>query len=271
MEIKRKLLLLLSLFCFLCSYAQDYGRIFNTEFKDAMMLQKNGAYNAAHKKIENLAKQGFPLAQIELARDFDSGMGCVVDFSEAYKWMYKAAYNTTWMKVPLPLQKWRGDAYFYLGMYSMEGMGTIKDLKMAVKYWEKGSEYASIYQANCFLQLAFSYEKGWGSLTKDLKKARELYKKASDLGDPDAPYYLGVYYGNGIGGVSQNDANAFYYIKLSAERGYAAGQSLLGEIYDNGYFGQKKNESLAIEWWKKAAKQGYSTAIGYLTELGVTW
>lgn len=259
--------LLVALYC----NAQDYNKVFNTEFKEAMTLYSNGNYQASFAKMKNIAMQGFPLAQIELARDYDSGAGCTVDFNAAYSWMYKAANNTTWNKVPQGVQDFQGVAFFYLGIYSMEGMGTQKNMNNAVNYWQKGCRYASPYQANCFLQLAFGYQRGWGNLTKDLAKAREMFKKASDLGDPDAPYHLAEFYAQGIGGVSQSEPNAFYYIKLSAERGYADGQCLLGEIYENGYCGQQKNVTLAKEWFKKAARQGQSDAIGYLTELGETW
>lgn len=259
------------LFMALMSYAQDYNSIMNGDFKNAIRLHQNGQLQQSHVKMKAIAEIGFPLAQFELARNYDSGMGCSANFNEAYKWMSKAAYNTTWNKVPESVRDFQGAAFFYLGLYNMEGMGTSKNMAEAVKLWQKGSAYTSPYQANCYLQLGFGYQRGWGGLDKNLSKARDMFKNASDLGDPDAPYYLAEFYAQGIGGVSQSDLEAFKYIKLSAERGYAAGQCLLGEIYDNGYIGQPKNRSLAIEWWKKAAKQGNSDAIGYLTELEISW
>ena len=131
-----------------------------------------------------------------------------------------------------------------------------------------GQARADAYVRNCWDGFDYSLFTG---LDKNLSKAKDMFKMASDLGDPDAPYYLAEFYAQGIGGATQSDSEAFKYIKLSAERGYADGQCLLGEIYDNGYIGQPKNRPLAIEWWKKAAKQGNSNAIGYLTELGVSW
>ena len=265
------LLTLMQTFLSITLNAQDYNVIMNNDFKDAIDLQKNGQLQQAHVKIKYIAEKGFPLAQYELARNYDSGMGCSVDFNEAFKWMSKAAYNTTWDKMPETVRDFQGAAFFYLGMYHMNGMGTSKNMVEAVKLWQKGSTYTSPYQANCYLQLGFGYQRAWGGLDKSLSNAKYMFKKASDLGDPDAPYYLAEFYAQGIGGVLQNESEAFNYIKLSAERGYADGQCLLGEIYDNGYIGQPKNRTLAIEWWKKAAKQGNSNAIGYLTELGVSW
>jgi len=255
----------------LISYAQDYNSIMDGDFKNAINMQKNGQLQQSHIKMRAIAEKGFPLAQFEIARNYDSGMGCSVDFNEAYKWMLKAANNTTWNKMPESVQGFQGAAFFYLGIYYMNGMGTSKNLAEAVKLWQKGSTYSSPYQANCFLQLGFGYQRGWEGLDKNLSKAKDMFKKASDLGDPDAPYYLAEFYAQGIGGVLQSDSEAFKYIKLSAERGYPDGQCLLGEIYNNGYLGQATNHSLAIEWWKKAAKQGHSEAIGYLTESGVSW
>lgn len=267
----RYIISFVSLFMVLISYAQDYNAIMNGDFKNAINMQQNGQLQQSHVKMKALAENGFPLAQFEIARNYDSGIGCSVDFNEAYKWMSKAAYNTTWNKVPESVRDFQGDAFFYLGVYNMNGMGTSKNIAEAVKLWQKGSTYSSPYQANCYLQLGFGYQRGWGGLDKNLSKAKDMFRMASDLGNPDAPYYLAEFYAQGIGGATQSDSEAFKYIKLSAERGYADGQCLLGEIYDNGYIGQPKNRPLAIEWWKKAAKQGNSNAIGYLTELGVSW
>lgn len=267
----RTILSLVILFLSLISYAQDYNTIMNGEFKSAIELQQNGQLQQAYIRMKSIAEKGFPLAQFELARDYDSGMGCSANFNEAYKWMLKAAYNTTWNRMPESVRDFQGAAFFYLGMYNMMGMGTSKNIVEAIRLWQKGSVYASPYQANCYLQLGFGYQRGLGGLEKNLSKAREMFKKASDYGNSDAPFYLAEFYAQGIGGVSQSESEAFKYIKLSAERGYANGQCLLGEIYDNGYIGQPKSRSLAIEWWKKAAKQGNSDAIGYLTEIGESW
>ncbi len=229
----------------------------------------------AFEKMKDCANQGNPFAQHELARDYETGEGCSPNFTEAYKWMLASATNPNWGKLTNEQRQFwdhsQGDSYFYLGYYCSAGIGTDEDMKKAMDYWKKGSEYRGRRQKNCFLQLAFGYLGGLGGYPQSSKKAFEMFKKASDLGDPDAPYYLSEFYQKGIGGVLQSDSEAFKYIRLSAERGYPDGQSLLAEIYYNGFLGQPKNHSLAVEWWKKAAKQGQSNAIGCLTELGVSW
>lgn len=259
------------LFTALISYAQDYNSVLNGDFKDALRMQQNGQLQQSHAKMRTLADKGFPLAQIELARNYDSGMGCPVDFNEAYKWMSQAAYNTTWNKLPESVRDYQGTALFYLGIYSMEGMGTDESIAEAVKFWQKGSTYRSPYQANCFLQLAFGYERGWEGLTKSPTKAVEMFKKASDLGDADAAFYLAVYYANGDGGLKQSDLDAFNYTKLSAERGFSKAVLAMGVIYEGGEFGQIRDMDKAVEWYIKAAKMNMAEAIVRLSELGVNW
>ena len=253
------------------SYAQDYNSIMKGDFKEAISLQQNGQLQQSHIKMRTLADKGFPLAQFELARNYDSGMGCAVDFVEAYKWMSKAAYNTTWDKVPESVRDFQGAAFFYLGIYNMSGMGTAKNLAEAVKLWQKGSAYSSPYQANCFLQLAFGYERGWDGLIRSPYKAVEMFQKASDLGDADAAFYLAVYYANGDGGLKQSDLNAFNYTKLSAERGFSNAVLAMGTIYEGGEFGQIRDMDKAVEWYIKAAKMNVTDAIVRLSELGVNW
>lgn len=245
-------------------------------YLDGLRDKDNNKLKQAFEKMKVSANQGHPFAQHELARDYDSGVGCSVNLQEAYKWMYASATNPNWRKLTEEQMKFwndysQGDSYFFLGIYCMEGMGTTKDYERAIKYWTEGSQYHGHYQKNCFLQLAFFYERGWGGLPKNPNKAVEMFQKASDLGDADAAFYLAVYYANGDGGLQQSKQKAFNYTKLSAERGYSKAIFAMGTIYEGGEFGQLRNMEKAIEWYILAAKKNYADAIVRLSELGVNW
>ena len=229
----------------------------------------------AFEKMKASANMGHPFAQHELARNYETGEGCPVNFEEAYRWMYLAANNPNWSKMTDEQKKfWDnsiGDSFFFLGVYCMDGIGTSKDMKRAMDYWQQGSQNKGFYQKNCYLQLAFGYEQGWGGYVRSANKAVEMFKKASDLGDADAPFYLASYYTHGEGGLKQSDENAFNCTKLSAERGFVQAIYAMGIIYEGGYFGQISDMKKAVEWYIMAAKRKYTDAIVRLSELGVDW
>lgn len=79
------------------------------------------------------------------------------------------------------------------------------------------------------------------------------YKKAAELGNPDAQYNLARFYMEGKG-VSKDDALAVSWLTKSAEKGYAPAQAQLGWLYANGE-GVKKDDAQAAAWYVKAAAQ----------------
>ena len=276
----RIVLILVTMLSFCVKAEAQSGNVF-TDYMEAWNLFIDGDDNNDPKKLVQsfekmrvLAQKGFPPAQYELARDYDGGVGCSVNFAEAFRWMKTCADNPDWEdfsdnSTPALHAFSRGSAYFQLGVYYMNGVGVAKNTAQALAYWQKGKEYPGPVQGTCYLQLAFAYERGWGRYNKDSRKAAEMYKKATDLGDPDAPFYLSVYYANGDGGLPKNDADAFYYTQLSAQRGFVKAMFAMGIIFEDGYFGQQHDMNKAIQWYIKAAKNGNSDAIVRLSELGI--
>lgn len=280
----RTIFVLMTMLSFCMKAESQSGNLF-TDYMDAWNLFIDGDDNndpqkmvLSFQKMKVLAQKGFPPAQYELARDYDGGIGCSVDFTEAFRWMKICADNPEWNNfsgaslnggAPLLHAFSRGSAYFTLGTYYSNGMGVARNMEQAVAYWQKGKEYPGPVQGTCYLHLAFAYEKGVGGLPKDLRKATEMLKKGSDLGDPDAPFYLSVYYANGDGGLPQSDTDAFNYTQLSAQRGFVKAMFAMGIIFEGGYFGQQQNMDKAIQWYIKAAKNGNSDAIVRLSELGI--
>ena len=112
--------------------------------------------------------------------------------------------------------------------------------------------------------LGVAYEQGHG-VTKDPKRACELYRLAADQGHHHAQYNLGLMYIYGEG-VLQSETLAFKYWKLSADQGLADAQYNVGYYYANGT-GVTQSNKEAREWWTKAAKQGQEGAIENLKKL----
>jgi TPR repeat protein len=91
-------------------------------------------------------------------------------------------------------------------------------------------------------------------------------QKASDAGDAQAWYALGVVYLNGIG-VEFDFDKALGYLRKGAEAGDADCQTSMGMIYQAGDKipgGVKADGAEAVKWYRMAAEQDHTEAIWHL-------
>jgi len=94
------------------------------------------------------------------------------------------------------------------------------------------------------------------------------------LGNAGAQATLGVFYEQGIHGLTKSSKRAIEYYTLAANQGYPEAQFNLGAMYVNGddietsadNYGSC-NYSKAREWLTKAAAQGDENAINALKQL----
>lgn len=91
-------------------------------------------------------------------------------------------------------------------------------------------------------------------VSKDYKKAVELFRKAIDYGNSDAKFYLGLCYVEGLGVEKRYDI-AYKLCKDAAEQGNVLAQYNLGCCCEHM---DKKDE--AFMWWEKAADKGFAPA-----------
>ncbi len=116
-------------------------------------------------------------------------------------------------------------------------------LKESIKL---GDEYA-IYH------MGWMYAEGHDSLTRDMKKAEELWIQAADSGLYLAQHQLGEYY------LSSFDKDRFKkaapWWEKAANQGYEPSQCRIADCYFFGN-GVKRNRKTANEWYLKAAEQG---------------
>src|SRR6056297_611161 len=106
-------------------------------------------------------------------------------------------------------------------------------------------------------ELGLKYYEGNG-VPEDKKKAFKLFKKAAELGYPEAQNFLGHMYSKGEG-VQEDNEKAIEWFEKSAKLGYPEPQNNLGGMYVTGDCGIKDNKR-ALKWFKKAAEQGHSEA-----------
>jgi len=120
-------------------------------------------------------------------------------------------------------------------------------------------------------KLATDYYYGRNGVEKDRAKALQYYMQASELGNADATYNVGMCAKLGMGcrkdldvashkfysAVKLGYERAFEELKALAEAGDAEAQNRYGLCFEYGY-GTKVILKNAVYWYEQAAKQGYS-------------
>jgi len=102
--------------------------------------------------------------------------------------------------------------------------------------------------------LAKLYETGGGGLKKDLNEARRWTERAADGGDVAAMHNLGLYYYEGEAGP-QDAAKAAQWFKKAADQGVKDSQFNLALLYAKG-LGVPQNPVEAYKWYLIAAAAG---------------
>ena len=120
------------------------------------------------------------------------------------------------------------------------------------------------YDSESVFILASNYEYGRG-VPLNLKKAAELYRRASNLGNVKAKFFLGNMYRDGRG-VKRNYSTAIELYTESAEGGNTRAMCALARMYIDGR-GVKRDYGLAVKWYQKAIDGGDVKAINVLAEM----
>ncbi|GBC31259.2 kinase-like domain-containing protein [Rhizophagus irregularis DAOM 181602=DAOM 197198] len=185
---------------------------------------------------------------------------------------------------------------FYVGLCYETGRGTVKDEKLAFKYYEK---IANMNYASGLVKIGYFYDNGIGT-SVNYQKALELYKQAANLGSSMAQHNLAVTYENGDGvdidygkafelyyqaansgnGLALNNLALMYYdgkgvdidygvdvdyekakelYYQAANSGNSSAQNNLAYMYEYGK-GTEEDINQAIYWYKKSANQGFQLA-----------
>ena len=158
------------------------------------------------------------------------------------------------------------DAQYALGMEYMVHIQEIMPREAAkatgVKWFEKAAEQGHV---EAQIELAKCYSSGKG-VKKDEAEAFKIYKQAADAGSAEAMYELRDFYNLGWGGVTVDKDKARELLRKSAEAGYVEAQRSLGLDFQHGY-GTPVDLSEAVKWYTLAAAQGDSSSKAYLERL----
>ena len=191
------------------------------------------------KLLQNAAGKGEAGAMLLLAKlSFDAGKE-----KESFEWCKKAADldNTK--------------AMVELARYYLFGIGVKVDKAEGMKLLHKAAEKDETGAMLLLAEVSFDAGKE--------KEAFEWYKKAADLGEPNAIFGVGRCYFTGRG-VKKDEQAGMKLLLKSAELGSVEAQYFVGVAYLNGVI-IKENKTEAEKFFKKAADQGHPDA---MVELG---
>ena len=143
-----------------------------------------------------------------------------------------------------------------LGCLSMWGVGTHRNMKMAVAYFMEASMKNNLFAT---LNLALLYQDGYG-VEKDLTKARDLFMRAYESGYTDALVLCGDSYWESEDGMTPDypKALACYQKAMLRRCPYAAFR--LGWLYNEG-LGVEQDTVRALNYYKQAVSMSYPDAL----------
>ena len=118
------------------------------------------------------------------------------------------------------------NSYFFIGWVKAHN-DTEEDDAEAVSWFEKAIEKGDV--ARAVTNLGTMYNNGKG-VAQDYEKAIELYKQASEAGEPTAMNYLGYVYENGGCGQKKNLEESLKWYKMAAEKNYDGAQESVERV-----------------------------------------
>lgn len=167
-------------------------------------------------KSEEIFKKGIDLglwkgyrglAYLYYADEFGGGPNSHKNYKMAEYYALKIANKDSWCCAML------GDVY-YNG-----GDGVTEDNSKAFYWWDKGGKLGGYKSYQCFTNLGWLYQNGYG-VKQNYKKAYESYKKAISLEKEDciSYYQLSIMFRNGQY-VKANRDSLKFYLERAAEYG----------------------------------------------------
>ena len=198
------------------SYGNPYGvpdELWETFIKGALLGEED-KWAEALPYFKTVADKGnVACAQHEVAICYLHGEGIDGSFTEAFKYMYKAATN----------EKPWGSAFADLGDFYEKGIGTPKSFEEAFKWYYKGT----------------GVEKTPFAIMDEHKIAKCMYK-------------VGIAYLEGKG-IQQDRTQAVSWLIKADEQGYREAASILAIAYLSGDLGLEKDDVEGVKWLNRTS------------------
>lgn len=146
------------------------------------------------------------------------------------------------------------NAYFALGQIYERGMGSVqRDLRASFRNFSMG---AQLGDPSAQLYMGHLYRSGSFVLSVDWNLARQYVEMAVEQKHPPALHYYGLMLRNGECGMKV-DIDAFRnHIQQAADFGHAPALALLADMYYQGSDGYKVDYEKALNYFTEAGKRG---------------
>jgi hypothetical protein len=154
------------------------------------------------------------------------------------------------------------EAIHHLGQMYVYGVNENlpQSYKKAKKLYKRGAELGD---PSSMYSLGYLLEHGFDGIKVNKKKAKQLYQRAADRGLVPAHYATSIIlYEEGPSSYRES----FRYCKLAADRGYTKAEHALGLNYEDG-LGVDVDLEEARRWYARAAAKGYEKAASALAKL----
>ena len=131
---------------------------------DGLAAQSRGDYEEALRVLDRLARQGDRVAQVNLGRMYEDGLGVPKDFERATE-LYRKAWE-------------QGDLYAEFKLMYAKGAGVPEDAAKAAAWYRSAAEQGF---AHAMYELGSMHLQGKG-VPADEDQALEWFHKAAELG-----------------------------------------------------------------------------------------
>lgn len=172
------------------------------------ILYKSGAADMAKDSVmaagllRKSAEGGFAPARLTLGTMYRKGEGVTKDDAEATRWYRMAA------------EQGQAEAQWSFGVMLSRGRGVEEDGEAALEWFRKAALQG---HAGGAAAVAAHYAKG-EVVEQNLEIAAGWYRKAADQGHIGAQYAMGKIYRDGLGGLPEDQVEAYFWLSLVAER-----------------------------------------------------
>jgi TPR repeat protein len=188
-------------------YFNDYG---------TKVVQKNPEKSFA--LYLQAANKGYPIAQSNVGKCYDTGQGVEKNQVLAAEWFHKSA------------EQGHVDALYNLGVFYQQGLGVELNFSEGYRYYKLAAIQGD---AAAQYNTGWCYHQGIG-VERDEESALYWMFQSAEQGDESAPLYLGLAYRHGWG-VKANIVESVRYfkrtLKVSPNNEYSSNQviKLMGE------------------------------------------
>ncbi|GAA5799455.1 hypothetical protein HPULCUR_004870 [Helicostylum pulchrum] len=147
-------------------------------------------------------------------------------------------------------------SYAATGITYFKGNGKTNDHKVASDWLNIASDKGEI---DTFYMIGLIYRSGGYGVDRDFDLAETWFMKGICKQNPYSIYGMGELYGL-RSDSKQSWENAFDWCMKAADYNVSRAQNFIGEMYQNG-LGREKDYNMAMEWYQKAEKNWYLDSI----------